>query len=163
MKSALIFLALLPAMLAGRPAAAQMFAGYDEFCRVPVIIVPNPQGASAARDNFGNPVIFIDPSVMMNWTASRVFFLAHECGHHSLGHSLPQGMWFRHTQYWATRRQELEADCWAARQLAQIGYHDDVRRMIRQFVSMGPAPQGTYPSGHDRARTVARCAGIDSR
>jgi hypothetical protein len=140
---------------------AQMFAGYDQFCGVPVVVVPNSQSASAARDQFGNPIIYVDPGVMANWTMSRMFALAHECGHHTLGHTLPQGMWFRNTQSWATRQQELEADCWAAQQLVRIRDTQDLRQMIMQFASQGPVPQGPYPSGMERASAAAQCAGIN--
>jgi hypothetical protein len=141
-------------------SAQQMFAGYDQFCGVPVVVIANPQSASAARDQIGNPVIYVDPSVMQNWSTSRMFALAHECGHHKLGHSTPQGMWFRNTQAWATRQQELDADCWAAQKLAQIQDVQDLRRMILQFASQGPMPQGPYPSGRERAMAVAQCSGI---
>lgn len=142
------------------PALAQMFAGFDQFCQVPVVVVPNPQGASAARDQLGNPVIFVDPGVMANWTMSRKFVLAHECGHHVRGHTLPEGMWFRNMQAWATRQQELEADCWAAKQLAATQDTRELERMITQFAGQGPMPQGPYPSGTERAQMVARCASI---
>ena len=154
----LVTVALIPSQ-----SFAQMFAGYDEFCGVPVVVVHNSQNASAARDQFGNPVIYVDPGVMANWTMSRMFALAHECAHHKLGHTLPQGMWFRNTQYWATRQQELAADCWAAEQLARTNDTDDLERMILQFASQGPMPQGSYPSGTERANNAARCAGIDLR
>ena len=52
----------------GFSVRAQMFPGYDQFCSVPVIVVPNPQTASAARDQYGNPVIYIDPVAMSNWS-----------------------------------------------------------------------------------------------
>lgn len=61
---------------------AQIFAGYDQFCGIPLIVTPNQQTASAARDQFGRPVIYVDPSAMSNWSHSRVFALAHECAHH---------------------------------------------------------------------------------
>jgi len=160
---ALLLLTLLGFGLSSTAAMAQMFAGYNQFCGVPVAVVPNPQSASAARDALGNPVIYVDPGVMNNWTMSRMFALAHECAHHVLGHTLPQGMWFRNSQAWATRQQELEADCWAARRLGEIRDEDSLRRMIMQFASQGPLTYGPYPSGNDRALAVAQCAGIDLR
>jgi hypothetical protein len=147
---------MLSATHAGR---AQMFAGYDQFCGAAVVVVPNPQGASAGLDQFGRRVIFIDPSVMANWTTSRMFAIAHECGHHMLGHSLPQGMWFRNTVYWATKEQELQADCWAGQQLSRVGDFVDLRAVINQFARQGAIAQGNYPSGSERAVTIARCAG----
>lgn len=144
----------------GAAARAQpgMFAGYAEFCGVPVIVARTPQGAVAARDQFGNPVIYADPGVMANWTASRVFTMAHECGHHMRGHTTPQGMWWRNMDFWATRAQELDADCWAAATLARLGYYlRDVERAARDFARRGPFMEGNYPSGQERAQVVARC------
>ena len=157
MAVALLFTALL------RPATGQpaMFAGYDEFCSLPVIVIPNPFGASAARDPSGRPVIYVDPGVMSNWTSSRMFALAHECGHHKIGHTTPRGQWFRYSQGWATRVQELEADCWAAEALALRGYSGDLRRQFDDFLRQGGASLlPNYPSGMERAETVARCAGM---
>ena len=148
------------AVLFGTNAYAQLFAGYDQFCGVPVIVAANSQGASAAVDQLGRPVIYVDPGVMGNWTMSRMFALAHECGHHKLGHSTPQGLWFRNTTAWATSQQELAADCWAAQALANIGDLQDLRQMIVQFSSQGDVPQGPYPVGRQRAAAVAQCAGI---
>jgi hypothetical protein len=161
MKCRLVALVLFAAiLLTSKTSSAELFAGFDQFCGVPVVVAQNPQDASAARDQAGNPVIYVDPGVMNNWTMSRMFALAHECGHHVLGHTLPQGMWFRNTQYWATKKQELEADCWAAQQLVSISDEQDLRNMILYFLNKGPMPQGPYPSGTERANTVARCAGI---
>ena len=158
----LMFIALIFTLFAQAPKvyAQAMFAGYAQFCGVPVVVTPNPQTASAAMDQAGNPVIYIDPGAMANWTTSRIFTIAHECGHHMRGHSLPQGMWFRNTTFWGTKQQELEADCWAAGQLAGVLATQDLQRMIMQFASQGSMPQGNYPSGMERATVVARCAGI---
>jgi hypothetical protein len=150
-------------MLVAKISFAEIFAGYDQFCGVPVIVQSNPQGAVASRDTAGNPIIYIDPTIMGNWTMSRMFTLAHECAHHKLGHSTPQGMWWRNSNYWSTRAQELEADCWAAQELLQIGDVADLRRTIVQFASQGPMPPGNYPSGTERAMNAARCAGMVAR
>jgi len=157
---ALLIMFCLSGLLAHGTARAQMFAGFAELCGVPVVVMPTPQNAVAARDQFGRPVIYVDPAVMGNWTTSRKFALAHECGHHMLGHSLPMGMWFRNMTYWATRAQELEADCWAAAALARAVDLDDLRRTIAQFASMGAASQGAYPTGNERANAAANCAGF---
>lgn len=155
-----IVLACIFSITSSKLFAQGMFAGYADFCGVPVIVTQNPQIASASLDSFGNPVIYIDPSAMSNWTASRMFTIAHECAHHILGHSLPQGMWFRSMNFWATREQELAADCWAAQQLRAILGIQDLQRTIAQFSNQGPMPQGNYPSGLERASVVARCAGF---
>ena len=148
----------LSVTLAAR-AQPPMFAGYAELCGVPVIVERTSQDAVATRDRFGRPVIYVDPGVMANWTMSRVFAIAHECGHHMRGHVTPQGLWWRNTDFWATRTQELDADCWAASTLAAQGYYlSDLERAAYDFARQGPFMNGTYPSGQERAQVVARCA-----
>lgn len=150
------------AALLGAPGTGKaqgMFAGYAEFCGVPVLVARTPQDAVATRDGFGRPVIYVDPGVMANWTMSRVFAIAHECGHHMRGHVTPQGMWWRNTDFWATRAQELEADCWAASALASQGYYvGDLERAAHDLARRGPFMQGRYPSGQERATVVVSCA-----
>jgi hypothetical protein len=138
--------------------AQSLFAGYDDFCNLPVIVEPNRQDAEATYRN-GSRVIILDPGVMGNWTLSRIFTLAHECAHHGLGHVSLTGIYAR-AHLNATRDQELSADCWAAKSLAEFGYYEEIERSIDDMSSMGHIAQGTYPSGKDRARVIARCAGI---
>jgi hypothetical protein len=157
---ALLCAALLSLVCANSRAVLVLPAGYDQFCGLPIIVAPNPQGASASTDQFNRAAIYVDPSIMADATASRMFTIAHECAHHRLGHTLPQGMWFRNSQYWATKQQELAADCWAAEQLKNTQGMQDVERAIRQFVSQGSAAQGNYPSGLERAYAAAGCAGV---
>lgn len=159
MKRGLILTVVFSAVLLfQKPCFAQIFVGFDEFCHIPVVVMQTGQGAVAGRDSFGNPVIYVDPGVYGNWTSSRKFALAHECGHHVLGHTTPQGLWARN---WASREQELSADCWAGKQLASIMDMEDLKRQLSQFASQGPIPWGPYPSGWERARVAAQCAGID--
>ena len=108
-------------------------------------VAPTPQKATAWRDpRTGQPFITVDPGVMGNWTMSRVFAIAHECGHHMRSHTMPQGQWWRRMQFWATRAQELDADCWAARALAAYGYGylADLQRAARDFAMEGPVHAG---------------------
>src|SRR4051812_16712352 len=51
----------------------------------------------------GSPVIFYNPTVL-SWVSpsTRLFFYAHECGHHALGHPLTG----------VQPGQEQAADCW---------------------------------------------------
>ena len=151
-------------LTASHHACAQaMFAGYAQFCGVPVIAAPNPHIASAAIDPSGKPVIFIDPGALSNWTAPTIFMIAHECAHHKQGHILPDGMKFRKKTFSGTKQQELEADCWAAGQLADIMAIQDLHRVIVYFFSQGSRPQGNYPTGMERAAMVVRCAEIQAQ
>lgn len=135
-------------------AAGQRFVGNDEFCGYPMFAIPTSQQAVATRDNAGNPVILIDPGVLMNMTTSRRFAIAHECGHHRLGHSTPMGMAMR--QYF-TVQQELSADCFAAELLASVGLEAESYRVFMERNREGPMRPGTYPSGTERAAVVAQC------
>lgn len=155
MKILLFAVLLMPLSAIGQPS---MFAGYDNFCGLPVLVEPTSQDAVATIRN-GQRVILVDESVMSNWKISRIFALAHECGHHIKGHLSAQGQFSRKHMN-ATREQELAADCWAAHALATNGYYDDIKRTIMQNESQGPIMQGPYPSGMERASYIAQCAGI---
>jgi hypothetical protein len=140
-----------------RPAIAQnMFAGYDAFCGVRVIVGRTNRGALALRDAKG-PLIYVDRGVMANWTSSRLFTLAHECAHHKLGHSTPVGLANR-MRPWGTRKQELEADCWAVGALMKIGKKLDIVRVFKEQVGQGHMYKGSYPTGQERALNIIRCS-----
>lgn len=64
----------------------------------------------------GAPVIIYNPNVL-TWVtpATRVFFYAHECAHHVLGHGVRGHPLLR----------EQEADCWAVQQLTGRGIFGD--------------------------------------
>jgi hypothetical protein len=151
------FLALFCA-LASLSAQAQVFAGYDSFCGVPVIVQSTKQIAVAALDNNGIRIIIIDPGAMNNWTHSRRFVLAHECGHHQLGHTTPAGLEARKGIPWASKSQELAADCWAATALSGVMARSDLVAVINKYAAEGNwAPSG-YPTGYERAANIVRCA-----
>lgn len=149
---------LFIAMCSITTSNAAILAGYDQFCGIPVLVEKTPQTAVASRDREGKPIIYIDPSAMSNWTHSRIFTLAHECGHHRLGHSTPSGMLFRKNTRWATKTQELQADCWAAIALRQIWELKDINRMINIYRNEGGVNVGGYPSGLERAENIRNCA-----
>lgn len=92
MKKLIIFgMSVMPFSAFSQPS---MFAGYDDFCGLPVLVESTSQDAVATIRN-GNRVILVDPSVLSNWKLSRIFALAHECGHHILGHMSPQEQFSR--------------------------------------------------------------------
>ena len=150
-------LAILKLLLTTTCASAQ-YVGFDAFCNVPVVIAPTSQIAVATTDQMGRPIIFLDPSAAANVSTSVQFALAHECGHHVLGHTTALGRAMR-AQF--TREQELAADCWGAQQLARIGDQGDLVRMLVQFANQSDAGQGPYPRGRERAQAVAVCSGLE--
>jgi len=156
MKLSFIFVCLFSVLLSFS-AKAEVFAGYDAFCGLPVIVGSDPQVASARIIPSVGKYIHIDPGAMENWTMSRMFTLAHECAHHLLGHTNSLGQAERF--YGGTAKQELEADCWASAKLRSIGYNSDITRTILERSSEGHFSAGGYPSGAMRAQNIATCAG----
>jgi hypothetical protein len=135
-----------------------MFVGYDSFCGLPVYVRSTTQTAEATFDERGRPIIIIDPGVYGNWTASRIFVIAHECAHHINGHTSSAGM-MRRFHGNGTAAQERGADCWAAEQLAQIGLIDEIERALFDFANAPTQPfWSPYPSGRERAGVVYGCA-----
>ena len=134
---------------------AEMFAGYDEFCGLPVIIGTDNQIATARKDPYGNKYIHIDPNAMNNWTSSRIFTLAHECAHHLLGHTSRLGKIERYNG--GTAKQELEADCWAAKKLYSIGYEYEIKRTMFDNIQHGHFSTNGYPSGIQRFKNIKNC------
>ena len=143
-------------------AQPDMFVGYDSFCGLPVVVGHDPQTATARKNSLGKPFIHIDPGAISNWTTSRIFVLAHECAHHLLGHTNTLGEMERY--FGGTRKQELEADCWAARQLRRFGHMFDLDRTVLEQLSRGHfKPGGGYPSGTERATNIVQCSRSGSR
>lgn len=130
--------------------------GYDAFCGIPVYAGQNPQIATAEKDQFGNPIIHIDPSALANISSSRLFTLAHECAHHKLGHTSALGEKERY--FGGTRKQELEADCWAARELSNHNLVGDLQFQMMTNLASGHFAGNGYPSGGERAQNILSCA-----
>lgn len=155
MKLKLVGLLVVIVNLFSPVAVAQMFAGYDSLCNLPVIVGSDPQLATARVDNSGNPYIHVDPAVMSNWTTSRIFVLAHECAHHLLGHTTSLGKMQRFRG--GTKQQEMKADCWAAKVLLDAGYTADITRTILEWANKGHFSASGYPSGIERAKNISNC------
>ena len=142
-------------VISSQVVSAEIFVGYDQFCGLPVVQGNNLQIASAMTNAYGEKYIHIDHGAMNNWTASRIFVLAHECAHHLLEHTSALGQLERFTG--GTRQQELEADCWAAAKLKELGYNNEIDRTILSNVSMGHFSGRGYPSGYERAENISNC------
>jgi hypothetical protein len=95
------------------------------------------------------PVIFYNTGVL-SWLApqTRLFFYAHECAHHVLGHVL-SGL---------RLGQEQEADCWGIRTLVSAGLLSDADIDIVQkdIVAFGRG-DWTHLPGPQRAINLRRC------
>lgn len=115
---------------------------------------PNPRGASSAAPQ-GRGVILYDPQVMAKLPYLKPFVLAHECAHHALDHTSPQGL-LREGHLF--KQKELDADCWAARILTEQGEQTIVEDQIALFLAQKtPSPGPRYPAWKTRAKRLQGC------
>ena len=117
----IVALILICGLAGGGNAGAQNLAPY---CAVPVFEVPfHPAGGQATFDFLGNPVIVIDPTIMVRLPFPHggnfvQFMLAHECVHHVEGHVgqlMQAGRFGGYVLMQTSHSLEFEADCIAAR------------------------------------------------
>ncbi|OEJ64388.1 M48 family metalloprotease [Magnetovibrio blakemorei] len=105
--------------------------------------------AIAIRDAQGRPFIIANPQVMAAFKpATRWFWLAHECAHHQLGHTLGH--------YGPDREQQ--ADCLAAKQLVknnQMGGSD--LQAIEDDISKVESSSSAHLPGPARAAEITDC------
>lgn len=140
----------------GSPVLAQWPPLPNPYCGVPTFandaipargfstLMPTPAGPS--------PIIFMMTSAFVGQPDLFRFALAHECGHHMLGHIV-----FNATNPmapWMTSIQEYQADCWAARALMAHGDQAGVWAAINDAIA-GPSPN--LPM---RVPNIHQCAGI---
>jgi hypothetical protein len=107
-----LWLVLVLLLTASKVTLAQItFDGCKDFRGIPVASVSDanvPDVAMATYAYTGEPIIIYNPNVLVSLSPpTRLFFYAHECAHHALGHGV-QG-------HPLTREQE--ADCWGIRLL----------------------------------------------
>lgn len=135
---------------------AQTIAGEPVYCYdargLPVVLRSAPHlndvGKAWIAPN-GAPVIFLNPRVLSTLPrAVQLFWYAHECAHHVLGHTL--GM--------PQMRSEMDADCWAIRTGRNQGWflHRDLRSMYWYFINNPGSPWGHLP-GPQRLQHFANC------
>lgn len=106
--------------------------------------------AVATRDREGEPVIVYNPG-RLGWLSSkaRLFFAAHECAHHALGH-----LGGRTDGY----DKEQQADCWAIRRLNKAGElaATDLPDIQQEVSRLGRA-DATHIPGVARASNLKWC------
>jgi hypothetical protein len=151
------FLVLLSAfvffLLLSRTARAQVtFDGCVDIRGVPVASIPDRtlnDIAMASEDAYGRPIIRYNAFVVITaHPQTRLFFYAHECGHHALGHPL-QG---------PAMGQEQAADCWAINTLVRkrLVSSADISIIQGDIARFGVGDWSHLP-GPQRAINLARC------
>lgn len=139
---------------AGTETPAFRILGQANFCDATVMEGPNPRGASSAAPQ-GRQMILIDRGVLADLPYLHPFVMAHECAHHALGHTTPEGLL---REGYVFRKKELDADCWAARTLAedgQLAIVYDQMNLFRSQPTESPGPR--YPTWQDRIDRMASC------
>lgn len=102
----------------------------------------------------GAPIVQYNPSVLSFFhPKTRLFWYAHECGHHALGHAFG-------TAHPLAREQQ--ADCWGITTLVreQILDNDDVR-IVQNDLSHISSGDWTHLPGPQRAINLSQCLRIE--
>ena len=142
--------ARLPAPLKLAPAIT--YDGCVDPSGTPVVSIEDAslQNVAVAAIEGGAPVIRYNPNVL-DWfhQETRLFWYAHECGHHVLGHAVRNNPLTR----------EKEADCWAVATLVESGLvSDSDLDVIMQDIERVPGDGWVYLPGPQRAMLLGECA-----
>lgn len=120
-----------------------------------VISFNSNQAAASNVNNFGQPIIIINPNIYNQLTPSIAGFVnAHECAHHYYGHVYNMTHRIPRNPF----TDEFDADCFAVKflrdtnQLSQVDFDQ-----IKNFLSTLHADD-THPSGYDRIQYAIQCA-----
>ena len=152
--TALAFLitATLATARAGRAAAAQRLVDVQ-----PVASDTLHDVAMTAYDR-GRPIIYFNPTLMQRVGPQLAdFFFAHEYGHVAYGHAGGALSQPPDDLTALRQRQELEADCYATRLLAESN-RPAVDAALQFFTRMGPFRfDDLHPSGSQRAAKILSC------
>ncbi|HXG43311.1 MAG TPA: hypothetical protein VNJ71_00995 [Gemmatimonadales bacterium] len=151
---ALLTIAAGPGLSAQAPAAAAPM-----LADVPVLPDDTLRDVAVTVPVRGRPVILYNPALLEHVGPDLGrFFLAHEFGHLTGGHT-GGALGAEDPRYSLDRRaQELEADCYAARRLA-AAYPASVEAAIRFFrLARGFRFDDLHPNGAERAARIAACA-----
>ena len=112
----------------------------------------------------GRPVIYYN-QVLLQQVGPELtaFFFAHEYGHVRYGHTGAALSAGEGDAGALRQRQELEADCYATRTLAE-SEPESVDAALRFFTRMGPFRfDAWHPSGSQRAAKILACLPVDTR
>ncbi len=140
------------------PAGAHRAAAVQRLIDVRQIATDTLHDVALATFEQGRPVIYYNPVLLQQIGPQlTAFFFAHEFGHIRYGHTgaaLAAGEGDLSAQ---RQRQELEADCYAARTLGEME-PEAVDAALRFFNRMGPFRfDAWHPSGAQRAAKILAC------
>jgi hypothetical protein len=139
----------------------------NPYCAITTYVLTDfPEQASSTNDAAKRPVIVIDASTVKSDRPYAQFLMAHECCHHTLGHTRrateqakplgPQPFYYLRPQL---KTMELEADACAVRTLKRVREFDAIDTARRKMLEFGTSATGAYyPTGVERADNIAHIA-----
>jgi hypothetical protein len=139
----------------------------NPYCAIVTYVLPDfPKQASSANTADDRSVIVIDASTLKSDRAYSHFLLAHECCHHTLGHTRltsqrsggvgPQPFYYLQP---LLKNMELDADACAIRMLKLTKEPDAIERARTKMLEFGNLQTGAYyPTGVQRAGNIVRSA-----
>ncbi len=139
----------------------------NPYCDITTYVLPDlPEQASSTETADDRPVIVIDASMLKSDPAYAHFLMAHECCHHTLGHTrLTQqrfgGVGVQPFYYLRPllKNMELDADACAVHMLMLTHEPDAVERARARMREFGDRQTGAYyPTGIERADNIAHAA-----
>ena len=139
----------------------------NPYCAVVTYVVPDlSQQASSTQDANDRSVIMIDAPTFKTDRAYAHFLMAHECCHHTLGHTRITSRSFGHLGpqpfYYIQpllKNMELDADGCAVRMLTLTKEFDAIEGARKKMLEFGAAQTGAYyPTGIERADNIVHTA-----
>jgi len=139
----------------------------NPYCDISTYVLPDfPEQASSTRTADDRSVIVIDASTLKSDPAYAHFLMAHECCHHTLGHTrLTQqrfgGVGVQPFYYLRPllKNMELDADGCAVHMLTLTREPSAIERARTRMLEFGDRQTGAYyPTGIERADNIAHAA-----
>ena len=139
----------------------------NPYCAIVTYVVPDfTAEASSTQTADDRSVIVIDASILKSERAYAHFLMAHECCHHTLGHTRltaqrlgsvgPQPFYYLRP---LLKNMELDADACAVRMLRLTDEPDAIESARIRMSRFGDEQTGAYyPTGNERAGNIARIA-----
>jgi hypothetical protein len=146
---------------------SRLFSIDNPYCEVVTYVIPDlSEQASSTQDANDRSVIAIDAPTFKTARAYAHFLMAHECCHHTLGHTRitsqsfgqlgPQPFYYIRP---LLKNMELDADGCAVRMLTLNKEFDAIESARKKMFEFGAAPTGAYyPTGIERADNIVQAA-----
>jgi hypothetical protein len=148
----------------------KLFLIDNPYCDIATYVLPDlPEQAASATAGDDRLVILIDGSILKSDGAYAHFLMAHECCHHTLGHTRLRrqhlgGVGVQPFYYLRPllKQMELDADACAVHMLKLTVERDAIARAETNMLAFGDRETGAYyPTGVERADNIARADAED--